>query len=70
MARLLAILLALPTATALSAYATTLRWVERLIIGEKLCPWATTQRGFRLLECSDADDGMALLLSEAKKTCK
>ena len=42
-------------------------WVEKLVIGRKLCPWATTaeSRGFRLRELHDADEAMAVIVDEA-----
>ena len=70
-ARLLAVLLIFPTARALTAAAAdtaTRKWIDRVVIGERLCPWAApaSPRILVVQEPSLAllDEEAALLLAE------
>ena len=63
-----------PSASGLAAAAShgtaaaTLRWVEQLVVGLGLCPWATCdpERGFSLLVSSEANEAMEMVASEAE----
>ena len=56
-----------PTAAPSCPAAATIRWVDEMVIGLNLCPWATrdSSKGFKLLETDDADDGLDTIALEA-----
>ena len=58
----------LAAAAPCTASAATLQWVQQLVIGRGLCPWASTdpERGFTLLTSPEANEALQMVESEAE----
>ena len=56
-----------PTAAPSCPAAATIRWVDEMVIGLNLCPWATrdSSKGFKLLETDDGSTRLDTIALEA-----